>query len=316
MLDGDAFECCLLCGDAGGAVALVATCAAHCAVHAHAECFARRRTAAAWRRKHARRSNGDAEVCLVPGCQARLIAPRDEARPKHVAPPRGRDECRDAAAAPPPPSRRAERSPMPRRGGRDGDDETAAVCTFLARDGRPCRRGVVAGTNACRLHAHDADVMRRMVRALEEDDAREAAAQGATNVATRESAAATNVATQTMAPPATRSRATATVREGATATRVATATTQTEESAADARARDELTNLRALNAQDRRRVVVAERRAAELAREVRDLRALLEEAHRALEDERAAARAACAEREDTLAAARVHLREALAAMHA
>lgn len=196
--------CCAYCHDADESVVPVGECADRCAVRAHAACAARRRTTAVWRKKHAHRGRGDPELCPYADCGARFTPkPREVAAEAKAAPPWARDERRAVANGAPP--------------------STGTPCAFFARDGQPCRRDAVAH-GACRLHAHDALVLRLLTARLEED-------------------AETGVASQ--AAPSTAAKTTQ------AAPRARDAATQTEASVAEAELRRDLAGARAALAQAR-----------------------------------------------------------------
>lgn len=145
----DAPSTCLLCHGTDDAVVGVATCTDRCVVYAHESCFRNRRSSNAFRRKNGRRSNGDAEVCLASGCVAKCIVRRATADCGTTTTFKDRGErCVDATADLTDPDR---------------------PCSFLGRDGRPCRHPAVR-SGACRLHLRSADLMLRMVSDVARED--------------------------------------------------------------------------------------------------------------------------------------------------
>lgn len=171
---------CILCGQGGGGVTSVATCGNKCTIEAHLECFRKRATAPSHRKKHHARANNDAELCLTPGCTAKVQlfhipkVKRDRNTEntvsyatftKHVA------EERDL-------------------------EDPERPCSFTGRDGRPCCR-VAVKDGACRLHARDAYVMRRMVEELTREETSKATMTDVETVHEEAAMCSTSVGTQT-----------------------------------------------------------------------------------------------------------------------
>lgn len=156
-----------------------AVCSNRCEILAHASCFSTRRTSRVARKKHFSRPNTDAEVCPHTGCMGKLKVL--EATPEHdVAPSPLKDaddggiakaktkktkkkQAEAAVVAVAPPVEPC--SPL---------EDPALPCGFLGRDGKPCRRRALVDAHgqsqgACRLHAQNALVMRRMMADMASD---------------------------------------------------------------------------------------------------------------------------------------------------
>lgn len=146
----DAPPTCLLCHETDDTVVGVATCTDRCVVNAHESCFRNRRSSNAFRRKNGRRSNGDAEVCLASGCVAKCLVRRWTTT-----------DCGTTTFATGHGERHVDAS--------DDLSDPDHPCSFLGRDGRPCRHPA-ARSGACRLHLRSADLMLRMVRDVSHED--------------------------------------------------------------------------------------------------------------------------------------------------
>lgn len=137
--------CCDYCLEEG-AVA-TGTCTNRCAVYAHDECVAKRHAMPLWRKKHTNRGNHEAELCPRPGCHGKMRfrrVPGGATNDIHL------------------PKTNQERATIDLQ-------DPLAPCSFVGRDGRPCRRKAI-DQGACRLHARDAAVLRQMTQSLEQDE--------------------------------------------------------------------------------------------------------------------------------------------------
>ena len=112
-------------------------CQNKCVVRAHPECLQH-----AARKKNMTRVNRDWDVCPMPGCLGKF-----KPRTRAGAVPR---KQQPTAAAP------EDEAAVDYR-----LDDPSCPCGFLGRDGLPCRRKAVAN-GACRLHARDAAVTKRL----------------------------------------------------------------------------------------------------------------------------------------------------------
>lgn len=132
---------CAYCLEADANVCVVGACANHCTVAAHPACVASRRSTSVWRNKHNHRDNREWEVCPHKTCHAKVMWKRKEEKTRDdtpsLLPPRAKDVFTHS-------------SPL------------ADACSFLGRDGGPCRRRAVAH-GACTMHARDALVLRQML---------------------------------------------------------------------------------------------------------------------------------------------------------
>ena len=145
---------CAYCLQTDAEVCAVGTCANHCTVVAHAACFTGRKSTSVWRNKHVHRDNRAPELCPHKTCQAKVLFKRkDKDGPAHASSlrPRPTKEERGTATT----------TPVAEEG------VAEEACSFLGRDGGPCRRRAV-GHGACALHARDARVLLQMLE--KEDD--------------------------------------------------------------------------------------------------------------------------------------------------
>lgn len=140
---------CLLCNESSGEIANVATCSNRCDIFAHESCFKARKSTTIFRRKHHDRGNHDSEVCLASGCCGKFI-PRRTSVEKSVGEPLV--STKSGASLP-----------------RESLDDPDHPCSFMGRDGLPCRRPAIRN-GACRVHSRNADLMRRMMQDVERED--------------------------------------------------------------------------------------------------------------------------------------------------
>lgn len=140
---------CFYCAETSEDVVPVSKCAGRCdPVHAHPKCHERRVSFSTWRNKHAHRTNGEFELCPRHGCFAKF------------------QPLKSSTAQP----TRSMEIKSERVGVVLQDPDRP--CGFLAKDGLPCRRAAVAN-GACRFHAKDALVLRRMVETKEKEQEKE-----------------------------------------------------------------------------------------------------------------------------------------------
>lgn len=161
---------CAYCLETDANVCVMGTCANHCTVAAHPACVAGRRSTSVWRNKHNHRDNREWEVCPHKTCHAKVMWKRKEGKTRDtpsLLPPRAKDVVMH--------------SPL-----------VADACSFLGRDGGPCRRRAVAH-GACALHARDALVLRQMLEeqtttcvVVEEEDASRSLGTQTRRIATRD----------------------------------------------------------------------------------------------------------------------------------
>ena len=131
---------CTLCGEGKAAEKLftVSVCTNRCAVTVHKSCFDSRKSQPYWKKKHASRSNGDAELCCVSSCMGKLSKIRF----------REMD---------------SKEQKLGNRNVADSITETfEGQCCFHANNGLPCRR-VAVRDGACGLHARNAALLKEMV---------------------------------------------------------------------------------------------------------------------------------------------------------
>ncbi|OUU50578.1 MAG: hypothetical protein CBC12_05145 [Candidatus Puniceispirillum sp. TMED52] len=122
----------------------MATCMAKCSVMAHPDCFEKRFTTHVYRKKHSSRGNDDFELCPMKNCNAKLkIKAKKGTGNATFNLPDVKGATNDIII----------------------DD---SMCGFPMKDGRPCTR-TANKYGACKLHAHDALVKKKMVSLLEMD---------------------------------------------------------------------------------------------------------------------------------------------------
>ena len=134
----------------------VSVCSDRCSVTIHKSCFDSRKSEPYWKKKHASRGNGDAELCCVPNCMAKL----SKIRFKDVN------------------SKEHELS------GKSKKNSTMQTfegqCCFYANNGLPCRR-VAIKDGACSLHTNKAVLLKEMVEKSEDVTAKNGHADAASN---------------------------------------------------------------------------------------------------------------------------------------
>ena len=124
----------------------MATCTAKCSVMAHPDCFEKRFTTHVYRKKHSSRGNDDFELCPNKNCSAKLkIKAKRGTGHSTFDLPDVKGDTNDIII----------------------DD---SMCGYPMKDGRPCTR-TANKDGACKLHAHDALVKKKMVMLLEMDTA-------------------------------------------------------------------------------------------------------------------------------------------------
>ena len=148
----DTLATCCYCDASDGDVILVATCNGTCGgeVRAHLSCFSNRRKTQVYKKKMKQRGNRDAEVCPHSGCLGKVLQLK-------------REPIRTMAIT--------DQSKKHSKTVFDQLEKTGIVsvaqgetmCTFLGRDGTPCRRSVVGGTTACKQHKMEWTVMQKML---------------------------------------------------------------------------------------------------------------------------------------------------------
>ena len=129
----------------------VATCANKHRIRAHQDCFQRRHATQAWKKKHIKRSNHDAELCPHATCHAKLQILRIKATHED-----------------PEPLQKSPTSVI-----LSSLVDPCRPCGFLAKSGGPCCQPAIE-FGACKRHQRDAKLLREMSaqqQAKEEDDA-------------------------------------------------------------------------------------------------------------------------------------------------
>lgn len=140
---------CSYCDEHDSTVTTVARCSDRCDVVAHVSCFERRNSTLVWKKKHRLRTNGDAEICPVPGCKGKLHSmERGHTLEKETGDTKVRTKKREVYVV------------QPENG-----------CTFVRRDGTRCTRPVVCD-GACRLHGRNAMVLKKMVAEVDENESK------------------------------------------------------------------------------------------------------------------------------------------------
>jgi hypothetical protein len=125
-------------------VQCMATCMAKCSVMAHPECFEKRFITHVFRKKHSSRGNEDFELCPLKSCNAKLkVKSRKGIGAVALDLPDIKGDTDEIVL-----------------------DDT--MCGYPMKDGRLCTR-LSTKDGACKLHAHDAIVMKKMVSRLEDD---------------------------------------------------------------------------------------------------------------------------------------------------
>lgn len=149
---------CALCNGEDDGVERVATCGNKCDVYAHSECFAKRNTFTTHRKKHHGRSNSESELCLTKGCMAKCQLLRKSKIGTGIS--------------------------KQKSGGQTfaGScelclDDPENPCSFMGKDGLPCRRPARAN-GACRFHTRDAALMQKMIQNITEEDPEPTASTG------------------------------------------------------------------------------------------------------------------------------------------
>lgn len=144
---------CCYCDGGGDTVITVATCNGTCEgiIKAHPECFFNRKQTQVYRKKMKQRTNRDAEVCPHAGCLGKVLVSKKDSIVGTVVTAQAKKHARTVFDT-------FENVPNAgiRTQGSDG-------CTFLGRDGTPCRRTLVVDTAACKHHQRDWRLMQQML---------------------------------------------------------------------------------------------------------------------------------------------------------
>lgn len=192
---------CVYCDEAGTTphdpVVCRATCSDRCEIFAHASCFWSRRTSRVARKKQSSRPNTDAEVCPHTGCVGKL-------KPVEVVSPMPASEAKvgvlhkDSLAEKGTTETNKTKKKQKKKPIQEHDAKTLVAvgnqsnevtlrtdmeypelpCGFLGKDGTACRRRALVDVHgqtqgACRLHARNALVMRRMMADMAMDHKQE-----------------------------------------------------------------------------------------------------------------------------------------------
>lgn len=137
---------CAYCLFTGHGVEEMATCSAKCSVAAHSECFEKRTSTHVFRKKHASRGNHECELCPIKSCNARLKIKNKRQSPQYDRFLPGKRQTNNAEEI----------------------DMKETMCGYPMKNGRLCTRNIVCD-GACKLHAHDAAVKKKMVFLLQQD---------------------------------------------------------------------------------------------------------------------------------------------------
>jgi len=148
---------CVLCGENGEEVAQAGRCTNRCELWAHPTCAQHRQLTRQWRRKHARMSNAERELCPHDLCRGKATwfpAPRatktstEAEGPRHAS----RREKHERASS--------------TAGIRGDDDDAAGRCAFVnPHSGRRCGRVVTDDQEACCIHREAYARVQNLLRA-------------------------------------------------------------------------------------------------------------------------------------------------------